>query len=168
VQRETRHPRVYAVIPLSASTPRPKGRVTAIGHREQSYAATRGRHFVVLALKAIEAEDVHVISNDSFVRSGQLQYQRPIRTKRVSRPAICISHCRQPHAASSSSTNRKSRWVLNLTIICSVSKLYFSSEACWSMMNRSECAPLSRRVMMKPKLNCDDRPAHGFEVACRG
>ena len=47
------------------------------------------------------------------------------------------------------STYWMSFWLCKTVCLCSISKLYFSSVACWSTINKSS----SRRAMINPRLN---------------
>lgn len=129
---------------------------------EANMALTRdGRHMTPGA-----SESMNIISSMSS-RPNSHPRLKGIETRLTRRPAGFSSSMRNSNpfflnisrlssktdsltAVSSSTWGIMRRWFWRTQVCCSVSKLYFSSVACWSIMKRSEL----RRAMINPKLNC--------------
>ena len=78
-------------------------------------------------------------------------HKNPLQCTDACKPPATVYICMDLH------THCMSCWLWSTVCLCSISKLYFSSVACWSTMNRS--SPFL--AMMKPRLNCTHNTVRG-------
>lgn len=101
-------------------------------------------------LKAIFPEDFEVIHEHCFTDGGKVKILWPAEEHGTCVTSLDQLNENMQDRRNAQSTHTMSLCPCNTVCCCNISKLYFSSVACWSTMKRSEFT----LVMMKPRLNC--------------